>query len=451
MRRAHRPIHADYRRGRTWHRTEQVGEHVNARRSSYASRMTLSLDLRHFSRARPPVVLLGSLNVARAAGLAGLGVIVASSEQNEAAFASRYCRGRLLLPPLEDRAAVLDALLRTGERLTAELGTRIPLFYGNDDRQRLVQQYRTELGRCYALLLNDPEVADAVIEKDLFEALAARRGLPIPRTLEWDALEGFDAPVLVKPRTKFAWDVSPVHVQLFGRRGKARVFRDGRALAADAGAQQLARELVIQEYVEGDDRQIWSYHGFCDEHGQLLDWFIGRKIRTYPALTGISTFLELAHDDELAELGPRIARAMPLKGVFKVDFKRDARTGRFRILEVNARFNLWHYLGAANGVNLPRVAYDYLVHGARPATSGRYRTTHRWLYLRYDWKAYREAAAQGELGFAAWLGSLAERPRVCQLFAWSDPLPFLSKFYHWVRERVPRVPGLVRRWLSTAS
>ena len=44
-------------------------------------------------------------------------------------------------------------------------------------------------------------------------------------------------------------------------------------------------------------------------------------------------------------------------GVVKLDYKRDPRTGRFYLLEVNPRFNLWNHLGAAAGVNLPLLAY----------------------------------------------------------------------------------------------
>ena len=396
-------------------------------------------------------MLLGGLNVTRALGLAGVPVIVASPAQHEPAFASRYCTGRLLLPRTDDRSAAVEALLRAGEQLSGELGTRLPLFYGNDDRQRLVQDYRAELARYYALLLNDTEVAHALIEKDLFQPLAARRGLPVPRTLDWEALEGFARPVIVKPRTKFGWDSSPVYVHLFGRRGKARIFADGRALFADAHARELARELLIQEYVSGDDRQIWSFHGFADEHSRLLDWFIGRKIRTYPAFTGISTFLELAHDEQLEALGPRLVAALPLKGIFKIDLKRDASTGRFRVLEVNARYNLWHYLGAANGVNLARTAYEYLVRGQRSEAATPYRTACRWLYLRYDWRAYRELSARGELRFAGWLASLARGPLVCSLFSWRDPLPFFSRAYHFARRRLPRLPRMLWRWLHTAS
>ncbi len=402
-------------------------------------------------KSSAPAVLLGGLNVTRALGLGGVPVVVASVQADNPAFASRYCVERLLLPPLDDRGAVLDTLLRAGRRLAAAAGARVPLFYSNDDWQGLVQDYRAELAPHYALLLNEPEVADAVIEKDRFQALAAAHGLPIPRTLSWQALADFGKPVLVKPRSKFNWDASAVHAQVFAQSGKAAVFPNGPALAADPAASLLREQLLIQEYIAGDDRNIWSFHGFCDETGRLLDWFVGRKIRTYPALTGTSTFLELAHDDEVADLGRRIAAQLGLKGVFKIDLKRDALTGDTRLLEINARYNLWHYLGAANGVNLTRTAYDYLLDGARPSAPGRYGTARRWVYLRYDWRAYRQLAARGELGLWGWLASLAGAPLVGELFSWTDPLPFFSKLRSTFKSKLPRLTAVLRRWLSTAS
>src|SRR5688572_16476124 len=361
--------------------------------------MKSKLDARRFRADRPPAVLLGGLNVCRALGVAGIPVVVASAAPRETAFASRYCRGRLRLPSLDNRAAVADSLVNAGEQLASALGRR----------------------------------------------------LPIPPSLDWETLERFDGPVLVKPRSKFGWDASPVYVKLFGRSGKARIFANGCALLREAAAHELREQLVIQEYVGGNDRNIWSFHGLCDEQSRLLEWFVGRKIRTYPALTGLSTYVELSRDDEVAALGRTVASALPLKGVFKIDVKRDARTGRLRILEVNARYNLWHYLGAVNGVNLPLTAYEYLVYGKRPAAARPHRTTRRWLYLRYDWHAYREAAARGELRLAGWLASLAAAPKVYQLFAWRDPLPFFDKLFHVLRSRLPRLRLALRRWLFTAS
>jgi predicted ATP-grasp superfamily ATP-dependent carboligase len=128
---------------------------------------------------------------------------------------------------------------------------------------------------------------------------------------------------------------------------------------------------------------------------------------------------------------------VPLKGVFKIDLKRDALTGAFRVLEVNARFNLWHHIGARNGVNLPRVAYDYLVHGTRPAASPRYGTAIRWICVPLDVKAYRELSSRGRLSAARWLGSLASR-KVYDLFSWTDPAPALRELRNRLASRLQR-------------
>jgi predicted ATP-grasp superfamily ATP-dependent carboligase len=404
---------------------------------------------------RPPVLLLGGLDLLRPLGTAGIPAIVATPDALDPALDSRYCRGRLRLPSLERREAVIGTLLGAGLRLRSALGCRVPLFYGTDDHLSLIGDAREALERFYLLLLNPPEVSRALLCKERFQALARERALPVPRALAWDELDGAAGAVLAKPRLKTDWDDSVLRLRLFGDGAKARVFPSGRAVLAHPLAMRYREQLSFQEYVAGDDRQLWSFHGFAAEDGALLAWFVGRKLRTSPPLTGMSSYLELARDDAVAALGREVAARVPLRGVFKIDFKRCAASGRLALLEINARFNLWHHLGAANGVNLPRIAYDYLVHGTRPAASPGYGTRRRWLCPRLDWRAYRACAARGELGWGAWLASLAGAPLVYDTFSWSDPLP-------WIRQRARRAPARLRRelralgarlqqWLSTAS
>jgi predicted ATP-grasp superfamily ATP-dependent carboligase len=407
------------------------------------------IDLRGLRPRRPPVLLLGGLDLVRPLGHAGIPVIVASPEARDPALDSRYCRGHCPLPPLARREATLGALLAAGERLAGALGRRVPLFYGTDEQLELISDAREALERVFLLLLNPPEVSRALLCKDRFGEFARAVGLPVPRALAWGALAGAAGPVLLKPRAK----TGSAAAALLGGSGKARVYASAHELLADPLAQRLRERLTFQEYVPGDDRQLWSFHGFADEEGSLLAGFVGRKLRTYPALTGLSSYLELAHDDEVAALGRWIVARVPLRGPFKIDFKRCAATGRLLVLEVNARFTLWHHLGAANGVNLPQVAYDYLVRGARPAAPPAWRTRRRWLCPRLDWRAYRVLAARGELGLGAWLASLAAAPKVYDLYAWTDPWP-------WVRQAARRVPARLARklghlgarlWRSTAS
>jgi predicted ATP-grasp superfamily ATP-dependent carboligase len=380
--------------------------------------------------------------------MAKIPVIVAAPEVTPA-MQSRYCTGRLILPPLAQREAVAEALVRAGERLVREHGAPLPLFYGDDDYLGIVQEFRGRLEPYFRLLLNEPALARALLDKSLFQALAESRGLPVPRRLEIETLAAFEAQVLVKPRSKAGWDDSVVHWQLLSRAGKAGIFESGRAALAHPAVRELADKLTFQEYIPGGDDAIWSCHGFATEESELLGWFIGRKIRTYPALTGDSSYLRLAHDDALTELGRDVVARLGLKGPFKIDFKKSAASGEFHVFEINARFTLWHYLGAANGVNLPEIAFQYLTEGKKPRLL-RAETSHRWLCLGLDYRAYRELASRGKLGFAGWLASLLAAPKVCDLWAWSDPLPFVFAFL----QKMKRIPGVTRRafrWLSTAS
>jgi D-aspartate ligase len=407
------------------------------------------------TKAKRPVVLLGGLNIMRPLGLAGIPVIVATSDLSAPSLASRYCSGSIALPPLRDnaaaRAAVIEELVRAGKRLAAEYGGPVPLFYDNDDRLALVQDFRADLSAHFAMLLNAPAVGDALLDKALFQSLAERHGLPVPRRIDWSALASEPGPVLVKPKVKTAWDDSNVHNELFGGAGKARVFETGAEAHADARAlplvAHLSPKLAFQEYIPGDDDTIWSFHGFSAPGGEVLEWFVGRKIRTYPALTGDSAYVRLARDGALVATGRDISKRLGLAGVFKMDFKRSPVNGRFYLLEVNTRFNLWNYVGAMNGVNLAKVAYEYLVDAKVPVHKEA-KLEYRWLSLRYDRRAYRELKALGKLDAAGWLWSLAQAPKVYDLFAWTDPMPFVR---HWCSRIPAAFSRRMNRWLATAS
>lgn len=408
------------------------------------------LDVRGWRPDRPPVVLLGGLNVIRALGLADIPVIVATTEADSPVFASRYCSAGLLLPPLEPSDAAAEKLVRLGERLSAALGCSVPLFFGNDDYLNLILQNRGRLAQHFRFILNDADVSAALLDKERFDEFTRARGLPSPRVLRWEDLPAAPGPVLVKPRVKIAWEKTQIYLRLFGGAGKARIFPHARELLANPLAHALRSELLFQEYVPGDDRNLWSFHGYADENAEVLAWFTGRKLRTYPALTGESSFLELAHHDELAALGHRIVARAPLKGPFKIDFKYNPGSSTWHLLEVNARFTLWHYLGARNGVNIARIAYEHLLTGKRGPVPARFGTAYRWLNLRLDYRAYRDLAARGELGFWRWLASLAGSRKLYAVFAWTDPAPMLIGLLRRAR-RLPRFTARLTRWLFTAS
>ena len=418
------------------------------------------MDFSAFTPDRPPVLLLGGVNLVRAVGLAGIPAIVASSDPDEPAFASRYCVGRCLLPPVSRAEAVIEALLELSARLFRALGRRVPLMYGNDDWLELIYTHRDRLEGHYLMVLNETDVGLALMEKARFQALALQRGLPVPLALRWEgegdnSLGGFRKPVLVKPRLKLDWHDSPLHGLLFTDDGKALVFENGAAAMAQPLVERYRNQLLFQEFIPGGDENLWSYHGYADEDGEVIASFVGRKIRTYPPITGESAYIEMVCDPGLSAFGRTMAKRVPLRGPFKIDFKKDPRDGKLVVLEINARYTLWHYLGAVNGVNLARAGYDYLVDGKRAHPTTEYSTRRRWVFMRLDFLAYRALARKGQLGLLAWLGSLFAAPRIYNVFAWSDPGPLAAlwagRFTRRGRRAKEKVLGLFRQWLSTAS
>lgn len=405
--------------------------------------MSGSVVSRHGSlMGQVPAVLLGDLNVIRPLGMAKIPTILLTHQRDGVAIRSRYLVAHQLLPgydgPNLSRSAAV--ILELGESLYKALGRKVPLLYSSDKDLELIYRHRSELDAYYLFVLNDVDLAWAIHDKERFYALAERAGILVPRTLRSGddidrRLEELREPLLVKPRQKTAW--KEIQRNLFDGSGKARIFKDRLELFAHPGYQRHKHDVIVQEYLGSDVARLLSFHGFADREARLLASFVGRKIRTFPKFAGESCFIELIQDPAVEAAGREIVRKLGLKGPFKIDLIQDPRTSQLYTLEINARFNLWHRLGAAHGVNLPRCAYEYLVHGKIPAPAAAYVPRYKWLDFHGDVHAFREHRKQGELGLLRWLSSLADPRIIHDTFSLHDPLPFVQWAAKVVRAKLP--------------
>jgi D-aspartate ligase len=392
--------------------------------------------------------VLGGINLVRPLALARIPVVLGTDDEEEPALRSRRVDETCRLPsPVQAPADAVEALLRAGSLLRYRVGARLPLIVGRDDWLGLLHRHRAAIERHFTFLACDPELGETLLDKARFHDLALARALPVPRRFAWDdpdgALRRYAGPLIAKPRLKLHWSGSPALRALNGSHGKGVVYPGAEALLADERLAPFRELFVVQEYVPGGDDALLSYHGLADEGGRVLASFVGRKLRTFPPRTGDSSLIELVHHDAAEETGRRIVEALGVKGPFKLDLKQDERDGSIRLIEVNARFSLWNYLGAANGIDLISMAYAYLVDGARPSTAG-YRTGTRWLDLALDYKAFRRLKAEGAITTAQWLRSIVLTRKVHSVFRWDDPWPACHRSLARARRRLTR-------WLFTAS
>lgn len=118
--------------------------------------------------------------------------------------------------------------------------------------------------------------------------------------------------------------------------------------------------VIAQEYIPGGADDHYFIDGFRDRHGTLAALFARRRIRISPPHFGSSSYCVSIPFDEVSGALPGLAELLDrlqYRGIFSAEFKRDARDGVFRILEVNTR--AWWYVEFATrcGVNVVEMAW----------------------------------------------------------------------------------------------
>ena len=187
---------------------------------------------------------------------------------------------------------------------------------------------------------------------------------------ELDGLE-LDYPVVVKPAVK----------ERFVRVTRAKAWRadspaELRELVAKAQSIVPAGETMVQEHIPGGGESQYAYCAFFKD-GEAVHVAVRAPAPAAPWEFGrASTFVETVEAfPELEEHSLNFLRKIDYYGLAEVEYKYDARDGRFKLLDVNARTWGYHTLGSAAGVDFSaglyedQVGHDVERRQARPGVS----------------------------------------------------------------------------------
>jgi D-aspartate ligase len=357
------------------------------------------------------------MDLVRPLGLAGIRCAVVAKPGDPIRY-SRFTAEVLdWMDPWKQPEELVERLVSWGQGQAA----KPVLFYEEDRDLLLISRHRERLAPAFHFVVPEAGLVEDLVDKARFQRLAERVGLPVPRTQRLSPGQGtsladveLSFPLIIKPLTR--------RTDLW-----VPIARDNKALQV-ASPAELAElwpklesaqlEVLAQELIPGPETQIESYHCYRDRRGEIAGEFTGKKIRTYPAEFGYSTALEITASEDVTLLGRELARRLDLRGIAKFDFKRSP-DGELYLLEINARFNLWHHPAAIAGVNLPALVYADLTGQPRPP-SVQARAGVQWCYLWYD------AAAAKEWGvpISRWLPWALSCPAKSAV-SLDDPMPFL--------------------------
>ena len=382
----------------------------------------------------PPAIILGgtgnAVSVARSLAAAGVEVYALGTGTWDPVRYSRACRHYVATEGGETTQRRWLEWLEQGPHGAVVLPC-------DDDGVELIARHRADLvDRGYRPYEADDAVLLAMIDKSATHELAAKAGVPTPRTVTVKNMDGLTKAI---DEIGLPCALKPLHSHVFRRRigrVKAVVVHDADELSrtfARFSAQGVA--LLATEIIPGDDARFASYYSYLDEAGEPLFHFTKRKVRQFPTGFGGACYEVSQWDEEVATLGLRFFQGIGLRGLANVEFKRDPRDGGLKLIECNHRFTASNELIRIAGIDLALFVYNRLVGRATPETRTYRDGVHLW-YPIEDFRSFWSSRRSGQTTVGAWLGSF-DRPHF-PIFRWSDPTPTLSnvsRVFNRVRSR----------------
>jgi D-aspartate ligase len=278
---------------------------------------------------------VNGLAAIRSLGRDGIRVLAVDHRPSALGFRSRYAERFLSPAPFEDEHRFVNFVRALGE---------VVVFPTHDDSLHAIAKYADDL-----------QVLTPFPSWDALERLQSKRV-----QLETAQAAGVDIPAL-DPGT-FPVVVKPDRPIEFKRRYKRQAFRcETPAELEDAVARTEEFGAIVQEFVPGGDDTLYTVGSYLTRDGDALGVFCGRKLRQTPRGIGTCRVGEALWVPEVVDAALSLLRAFEYHGLSQVEFKRDARDGRFKLMEINPRLWQWHGLATACGVDLPRIAYADLV------------------------------------------------------------------------------------------
>jgi D-aspartate ligase len=357
-----------------------------------------------------------ALGLVRSLGRRRISVCVARTDYERIATLSRYA-GRSLTLVQGDENAQLDYLVELADRHGLSGWTVFPT---DDMTAVLVSRGRERLCERYIVAAPEWEAMRWAHDKRLTHQLGVELGIDQPRTwsaADCDELASVDwqAPAILKPAIK-----RPGNRFV---REKAWPVADRPSLEARYEAARALippDEIMLQELIPGDGQSQVSFAALARE-GRVLASITARRTRQIPMDFGRqSTYVETIASPDVAEAGRRLIEGMGYTGIVEIEFKRDARDGRPKLLDINPRVWGWHTLGARAGVDFSYLEWR-MRHGD-PVPEAHAPPGFRWVRMFTDLPPVLREIVGGRLSIPAYLASL-EGPLEHATMNRDDPLP----------------------------
>lgn len=363
-----------------------------------------------------------SLNIIRSLGSKGIPVYLTHKDPLSIARYSKHCKKFYKSPSFFNSREFVDFLISLAKNEGLEGAILIPT---NDHTVSILSQNKVELEKYFKVPLPGWKIINRAFDKRLTFDIAMKNGIPVPKPIYPKNLEDLrnkinelTFPVVIKPAFgKDYYFAAGTKMHMANNVEETELYYN--KIATVLGVENV----IIQEYIPGEMDRLYNYATVMKK-GEAYGIFTGKKIRQHPRDFGVGTAAQVVNDQELRRLGTLLLKSCEYEGIGYIEFKKDPRDEKYKLIEINAR--LWNFmdLAMANGVDLPYILYKYALDQDLP--KGFTEGDMKWLHWWTDFGVTFKEVLKGNENFKDYFKSLKGEKKYAVL-SLNDPLPFIME------------------------
>lgn len=373
-------------------------------------------------------VILGTnyyigLSVIRCLGVHGIHTVAVDySQENTYGAKSKYCSEQLVSPHYkEDTKAFVDFL----KDYASKQSSPPVLILCHDSYVEIIDDHLEELREYYLIPQTEAGLYTNLMNKEALHRLAMDKGVAVPETIRVNEENFFEK---IETIIKYPCIVKPVDSPTFVAKFRRKIFKvhnkaeleEALAKVKDAGL-----EVIVQRIIPGFDDHMYTFDAYLNQEAKVVHWSTCQKYRQYPINFGASVYTGQKYVPELYDIGAKFFEEVKYKGFAEIEFKKDAETGRFYLIEVNVRITNFNSLLYKIGLNIPYITYRELTGNPLAPKAIEEDTNIVFWYGYEDLLAIKDYIKTGQLTFREVFLSLF-KPKAYAIWDWTDPAPALS-------------------------
>ncbi len=322
-------------------------------------------------------------------------------------------------------------------RIARKIGTK-PILISTDDMSCLFVEDNAEALRQEYLFPKQPTgLARTLANKKQLYFLCKEKSIITPETLFPQSRD--DVIEFIK-RAKFPVMLKGIDTVALQHRVGIRM-----VIAEEAGTllncydrmeSSSSPSLMLQEYIAGSAEDVWMFNGYFNDESDCLFGITGRKLRQYPAYTGMTSLGICERNETVLKLSKNFMKSIGYRGILDIGYKHNAHNGKYYLLDPNPRLGCSFRLFVDSiGMDVVRALYRDMT--GQPVEVGDLKEGRKWLVEPFDIVSTIRYWRDGNMGFREWIRSF-RGVEEAQWFARDDMLPFMTVWWGSFRQSLSR-------------